>query len=258
MMRHIFCILLVAPRHHQSSVKSGPTLKYQNAHRRYFETRSVFGRLLQNYMGSDPLRGFVRMCHPGIRQHLPGGEIPFSVRFDSRGEHGWQMKLLKLFVGIGGAVTDLHQNRCRLRNCSQERSAERLRLLQILTSGKSDAKYGSPIYSKESPVRASFDQEEPVRLPPFRIIWCDGLSLQKDTPHKIFSAFTIFAERFGNLCKRQATVKVKEIETAEDQMEASCPEVDGNVACLSSRSEKTWSLTPRQHLHRPAAAISSA
>ena len=28
----------------------------------------------------------------------PGEEIPFSVRFDSRGEHGWQMKLLKLYA----------------------------------------------------------------------------------------------------------------------------------------------------------------
>ena len=51
-------------------------------------------------MGGGPLRGFVRMCHPGIRPTAPeaGRGIPFSVRFDSRGEHGWQMKLLKLYA----------------------------------------------------------------------------------------------------------------------------------------------------------------
>lgn len=27
----------------------------------------------------------------------PGEEIPFDLRFDSRGEYGWQMKLLKLY-----------------------------------------------------------------------------------------------------------------------------------------------------------------
>lgn len=40
------------------------------------------------------------MCHPEFdrRPLKPGEEIPFSVRFDSRGEHGWQMKLLKLYA----------------------------------------------------------------------------------------------------------------------------------------------------------------
>ncbi|WP_300108731.1 DUF1573 domain-containing protein [uncultured Alistipes sp.] len=38
----------------------------------------------------------------------PGEEIPFDLRFDSRGEYGWQMKLLKLYNSESSAPLKIY------------------------------------------------------------------------------------------------------------------------------------------------------
>ena len=83
MMRHIFCILLVAL---VIGCQSRRTSSVQNtSSRTWVVTRyEVSCECVTPEFDRRPLK--------------PGEEIPFSVRFDSRGEHGWQMKLLKLYA----------------------------------------------------------------------------------------------------------------------------------------------------------------
>ena len=121
MMRHIFCILLITlvigcQSRRTSSVQSGPTLEISDETLTEGTSDTIrFGRL---HSGETGIKRF-RLQNTSSRTWVvtryevscecvtpefdrrplkPGEEIPFSVRFDSRGEHGWQMKLLKLYA----------------------------------------------------------------------------------------------------------------------------------------------------------------
>ena len=121
MMRHIFCILLITlvigcQSRRTSSVQSGPTLEISDETLTEGTSDTIrFGRL---HSGEKGIKRF-RLQNTSSRTWVvaryevscecvtpefdrrplkPGEEIPFSVRFDSRGEHGWQMKLLKLYA----------------------------------------------------------------------------------------------------------------------------------------------------------------
>ena len=121
MMRLIFCILLVTlvigcQSRRTSSVQSGPTLEISDETLTEGTSDTIrFGRLHSGETGIKRFRlqntssrilvvalfDLLCDCVSQVCDVLPlkpGYERPFSVRFDSRGEHGWQMKLLKLYA----------------------------------------------------------------------------------------------------------------------------------------------------------------
>lgn len=123
-MRHIFCILFLALamgcQTRPTTVQTGPALEISDATLAEGTSDTIrFGRL---HAGETGVKRF-RLRNTSSRTLIvtryevscqcvkpeferrplkPGEEIPLSVRFDSRGEYGWQMKLLKFYTSESG------------------------------------------------------------------------------------------------------------------------------------------------------------
>lgn len=119
-MRHIFCILLIALamgcQSRPTTVQTGTALEISDATLDKGTSDTIrFGRLHAGETGVKQFRlrntssrtlvitRYEVSCQcvkPEFeRRPLKSGEeIPLSVRFDTRGESGWQMKLLKFYT----------------------------------------------------------------------------------------------------------------------------------------------------------------
>ena len=119
-MRHIFCILLIALamgcQSRPTTVQTGTALEISDTTLDKGTSDTIrFGRLHAGETGVKQFRlrnmssrtlvvtRYEVSCQcvkPEFERRplQPGEEIPLSVRFDTRGEHGWQMKLLKFYT----------------------------------------------------------------------------------------------------------------------------------------------------------------